>query len=173
MALIVEDGTGLSTAESYLSVSDADAYHDAHSAPAAWTSASDSEKEAALRRATEYLDQKYHFRWLGIRKVEEQALDWPRTSVLDRDGYEVDDNSLPRVLKNATAILALKVIEGDTLFEDVDQPGNLTAEKIVAGPVEISQQWATGLSAEKQYTEVQTLVARLLNAGGSSEVVRG
>lgn len=54
MALIVEDGTGLADAESYLSVADADTYH-ADRNNEAWQDYSTAEKEAALRKATQYI----------------------------------------------------------------------------------------------------------------------
>ena len=66
MALIVEDGTGVSGAESYISVVDADDYHTNHG-NTSWGSADTTAKEIALRKASEYLDGKYGKRWLGIR----------------------------------------------------------------------------------------------------------
>ena len=67
MSLIVEDATGLSTAESYLSVANADTYHASYTGSTAWSGASTGTKERALRRATQYLDSVYGGRWLGER----------------------------------------------------------------------------------------------------------
>ena len=55
MSLIVEDGSIVTGAESYASVAAADAYFAARNEPAAWTGASDPEKEeipTELLRAT-------------------------------------------------------------------------------------------------------------------------
>ena len=60
MSLIVEDGTGLDTAESYVSVVDAGTYCTAHGLTA-WTG-TDGVKESALRNATQYIDTMYNFR---------------------------------------------------------------------------------------------------------------
>ena len=76
MALVVEDGTGLSTAESYISVADADTYH-SDRGNALWTG-TDAVKEEALRQATEYLDATYD--WKGSISLTTQALNWPRGS---------------------------------------------------------------------------------------------
>ena len=56
MALVVEDGTGKTDADSYLSLVDADAYNLAHSASTDWNGAVEAVKEKALRLATQYLD---------------------------------------------------------------------------------------------------------------------
>lgn len=76
--LIVEDGSGVVNADSYVSSANADAYHSAFG-NAAWASATDPQKDAALRSATQYLDSRYRFK--GVRKTYAQALMWPRSSV--------------------------------------------------------------------------------------------
>ena len=74
MSIIVEDGTGLTTAVAYVAVADADAYHTAMG-NTAWTG-TDAAKEIALRRATQYLDNRYTYR--GTRLTSTQALEWPQ-----------------------------------------------------------------------------------------------
>lgn len=86
MALITENGTGMATAESYISVSDADTYF-AGRGITLWATLLEAEKEQALRRATDYLLQVYRLRWKGSRVNGTQALDWPR-SFVERDDYE-------------------------------------------------------------------------------------
>ena len=56
MTLIVEDGTGKSDAESFASVASADAQMTALGITI-WTSLVTEEKEQALRRATQYMEQ--------------------------------------------------------------------------------------------------------------------
>lgn len=144
MALIVEDGTGLTTAESYLSVDDADTYHTAYGAPALWTAATTGEKETALRIATRYLDAAYQMRWKGKRTNETQRLAWPRSSVYDQDGYLIDDDDLPLALEDATAIAALKHVEGVALLPDLTSNSSIVAESKKVGPLEISYQYQGG-----------------------------
>ncbi len=103
MAFIVEDGTGLVTATSYLSEADADLYH-ADRENVAWAAAVTSAKEAALILATDFLDTRYRF--LGIRKTDVQALAWPRDAAFEFDGRRIDPDSLPVALERATAELA-------------------------------------------------------------------
>ena len=48
MAIIVEDGTGLANANSFISVAGADAYWAEVTTPALWNAANTAAKEAAL-----------------------------------------------------------------------------------------------------------------------------
>jgi hypothetical protein len=85
MALIVETGQAGSTSESFASVADADLYH-SNRGNTAWAAiASTALKEAALRKATDYMEQSYRLRWLGYRHTEAQALSWPRDEVQRSD----------------------------------------------------------------------------------------
>jgi hypothetical protein len=77
MALDVEDGTGKATSESFISVTDADTYHSNHG-NTTWAALATANKEAALRKATEYMEQAYRLKWRGYRVTSTQRLSWPR-----------------------------------------------------------------------------------------------
>lgn len=156
MALVVENGTGLSTAESYISVAAADARHTALG-NTAWTGA-DSVKEAALRKATEYMEQAYRTRWTGQRIARLQALSWPRYSVVV-DGYSVDSDSVPSVVANACADLALKALAAG-LNADLERA--VVRKKI--GPIETEYDRASPQS--KRYRAIDMALAPYLK--GSS-----
>lgn len=129
MSLIVEDGTGLSTAESYVSVADATARH-ASLDNTNWAALTSQEMESALRRATQYMLQAYRTRWTGDRLNGTQALDWPRWNVWT-DGYPVAPSIVPVDVANACADLALKAAAGD-LNDDLTR--GVVRKKI--GPLE-------------------------------------
>lgn len=76
MALIVEDGTGLLTAESYVSVADFKAYHLARGNG---VEPSDLDLERHLRLATEYIDLTWGHLVRGYPLTDGQALVWPNT----------------------------------------------------------------------------------------------
>lgn len=116
LTLVVEDGTGLSTANSYCSLADADAYHERRLHSQVWRQvadpASQDQKKAALVWATRLLDEQCD--WLGSRSTLTQALGWPRRDVLGRFGDEFyDSDEVPQVVKEATAELARLLIEED------------------------------------------------------------
>jgi len=167
MSLIVEDGTGLPTAESYISVANADAYL-AGVGETAWAVYDVAEvKEPALRNATEYLGQVYRTRWQGSRSSLDQMLDWPRSGVAKRDGYggTYEANIVPVEVQRACAKLALKAAAakaaGSSLAPDI---GRLASREKV-GPLEV--QYAEGGVAYTRYREVDMLLEPFLSGGGS------
>lgn len=102
MAIVVEDGTGLSTAEAYISVADADGYHSARN-NTAWAALSEVEKEAAILYATAWIDSRYS--WRGTIVSDTQALGLPTEDGEDDQGREI--TGLPLKVAQATAELAL------------------------------------------------------------------
>ncbi len=79
MTLVVEDGTGLPTANSYVSLCNALAYFQARGT--AWSDirATGDQRSAALVRATAYIDATYRSRFPGYRTTGRlQGLEWPR-----------------------------------------------------------------------------------------------
>jgi len=159
MALIVEDGTGKSDAESYISVSDASTYF-GNRGVVAWDAiATDTLREAYLRLATEYITQMYRERWQGARYTEDQALDWPRTGVV-RDSWSVDTDEVPVEVQRACAELALKQSTGQ-LAPDLTQ--GVIRQKVDVIEVEYDK-------ASPQYTRYRAIDAMLkpyLNASSS------
>ena len=144
MSLVVEDGTGRTDAESYLSAADCTTYNTAHLAVAAWDSATTDAKERALRNATQYLEARYGDRWLGTRTTTTPALSWPRYSVV-LDNIELSSSALPTRLKDATAELAIKAVS-ESLMPDQDAPGTVLSESVKVGPLETSTTYSGGPS---------------------------
>ncbi len=167
--LTVENGTGLSNAESYLSLSEANAYHTAHSGSTAWSQAQDADKERALRLATQYLDVRYGTKFSGIRICGTQALLWPRMNVVDNDGYYLLSNEVPAAIKNACAEAALRVINGDNLFADQDEPGTIASESVKVGSIEQSTTYIGGRSQTKKYPIIDGLVRPLCDRADQAE----
>lgn len=162
MALTVEDGTGKTNAESYLSVSDADTYHSSFG-NTSWSALTTANKEMALRKATRYLDNRFRARWVGSRSNRDQALDWPRYGAIDLDGYLIDYNMLPEDLKRATAEAALRSSQGTDLESDVtaDNSGVVESSSFQAGPVSISETFSAKTS-DTTYTVIDRLVGSLV-----------
>lgn len=171
MALIVEDGTGLANAESYLSVADADTYH-SNRGNTAWAALATPAKEQALRKATDYIEQAYRYRWKGGRINAVQALSWPREYARRE---EFIDNSFPYDIyfpsdvvpvevETATAILALKSVSGD-LAGDLTQ--TVVREKIDVLEVQYSEY----SPQYTRYRSVDLLLRPLLQTNGNAHKV--
>ena len=170
MSLVVEDGTGKSDAESYITLVEADAYILAHSNDTTWDAASDSDKEKAIRLATQYLDANYGGKWKGLRSSESQALDWPRSNVKDNDEYYLASNEIPQKLKDANSEVALREILDDTLLGAVDAAQNIKSEGSKAGPVSERIEYIGVKSNQKKYPLVDALLSRYIDG---SQVERG
>lgn len=124
MALVTTPGAA--NADSYVALTDADAYFAARGVTE-WTGTDDA-KEAALRRATSYLDNAYRDRWIGVRTEQAQSLAWPRCSaipirtsisitmaLIDSDGFEIDPQTVPIQVQRATMEAALLSLTGTDL----------------------------------------------------------
>ncbi len=157
--LIVEDGTGLANAESYIAVADADARH-AALGNSGWTG-SDTVKEAALRRATQFMEQAYRSIWKGTRLTRVQALSWPRYGATV-DGYDLASNVVPTEIANACADLALRGLTADL---NADQTRGIVREKV--GPLET--EYDRNSPQGTRYRSVDMILAPFLK--GSSAMV--
>ena len=174
MALVVEDGTGLSNADSYVAVATVTAYLTSMKSAtelATWTGSSLANQERYCRVATQYLDSRYNGRLPGTKINASMSLLWPRRDVWDLDGYEVDSESLPQKWKDACSELALRLAQGDTLLADVTEPGDIASESVTVGPISTSTTYVGGKSSVKRYPIVEKLLSSLL--GSSSTVFTG
>lgn len=123
--LIVEDGSARPDAESFASVAYADDYF-LRRKIGAWAALVLSDKEAALRQASDYIEQYYRFKFAGYRYTQAQSLSWPRWEVYSLDtayGYYgwsnfVGFNTVPDLVKKATVELALRASTGIPLLKD-------------------------------------------------------
>jgi hypothetical protein len=157
--MTVEDGTGLSTASSYASVAEADAYHLLRG-NSTWTGL-DAVKEAALIRATSYITGEYSSRWPGYRSSGTQALDWPRSGALDADGYY--QSGVPVAVKVATIEAALlELVTAGTLTEAQDRGGAIVREKV--GPIET--EYSDGAPTGTVYPAIKLALSRLVQPVG-------
>jgi hypothetical protein len=178
MALIVEDGSGLSTAESYISVANADTYFTNYVRNhASWTGATTANKEQYLREAAQTLDAIFITRWKGKRVDGDQALAFPRSSVVTSDGYTVSSTAVPTAIERAACELAWKHLNddgpstttGDTtgIVPDAEAGSNIAEETIKAGPVGESIRYTGEKVSQATFNKVRMILAEFLLPRGS------
>ena len=103
MAIIVENGSGVSGANSYITVSGVGVYASKYGYTT-WDTDGDgvartsTAKEQALMRAMRYIEG---LNWKGTTYSQSQALQFPRSGMLDRDGREILENVVPQVVVDA------------------------------------------------------------------------
>lgn len=96
--------------DSYLALADASAYFTKRLHSQSWNTASDSDRENALRMATTLLDSlDYH----GQRTSPTQPLAWPRACVLGYDGIPVSSATVPTAIQSACAEWAIYLLAHD------------------------------------------------------------
>lgn len=157
MALVVEDGTGLSNAAGYVSVAAFKAYCDARGMD--YSDYGTPEIEQAIVRATTYIDG--YKRYKGSRKSVEQALEFPRNNLSDWGGLAV--TGVPRQVANACAELAFKALS-ETLSVDLDRGGKVVTESV--GPISVT--YSDDAPAGKQYTAAHNMLAQFVRTDGGT-----
>lgn len=161
--LIVEDGSGKPDAESYASVEMADLFHSARGA-AAWASLSTGDKEVNLRKATDWIGERFGSVWLGRRATAGQALHWPRAGVCV-DGVLIAANALPVALIRATCEMALKAATTPLTKDETAQVKSKTV-----GPLSVT--YADGARQQVRFTAVENMVSPLTASRSSIRLVR-
>jgi len=164
--LVVETGAGLTNANSYESVENADLYHADHNepVPTTWSGATTLRKETALKVATQYLDAVFGEKWLGTRSNETQRLNWPRKDITDRDDYVIESTTMPRVLLEASAILAhLDITETNGLLPDLSTSvAGIKKERKKVGPLEKEIEYFGQKREYKRFSLVEELIDELI-----------
>ena len=107
MALIATVGDP--SANSYVTVSEANSYFATRLHSEAWEN--ESSQASALITATSQLD--WYIQFKGTQTTSTQALKWPRADVTRPDGTEVSDSIIPNDVKVAVYELALSSLVGD------------------------------------------------------------
>jgi len=82
----------------------------------AWFDFTSPEKQAAIIRASDYVDKRFGRRFRGVRRSFDQGLEWPRIDAVDEDGYSFPES--PKQLEKAIAEYALRAALCGTLAPD-------------------------------------------------------
>jgi hypothetical protein len=160
MALVVEDGTIIAGAESYLSTTDYDNYLTARGRVHTG-SPTVTQKEQWLRIACQQMEARYRLLWKGSKRndslaVAYQPLSWPRTDVVDEDEIEIDDQTIPQLVKNAQAEIAWLVESGRSFVTTEVKASDVQVTSESVGPISVSYSQST------QHTSTFPLIDQML-----------
>lgn len=112
MPIIVETGSGLSNANSYATLEEADAYFETHPYYSDnWNALGTPDKESLLILASSQLDAL--ITWRGNVGSYAQSLAWPRYGVIDDEGRLLSISAVPQRVKFAVFELAFNLSRGD------------------------------------------------------------
>ncbi len=157
MTLVVEDGTGKTDANVYISLAFADAYHEDRG-NTKWENAPIPDRESALIRATDYIEKRWGIWFRGIKSSSAQALQWPRISAFDNNRYALA-NEVPTPLQKACAEYALRAFLNQVLAPDPLQTapeqnheeGSVVTTDVVAGEVQEKREKVGPIEEETVY----------------------
>ena len=166
MALEVEDGTAKVNAESFASV---DEFTTHHTLRGNTYTATDSAIEAALRKATDFMEARWSTSWVGSRSTVTQALSWPRDGA-----YYPDDGrpalDVPIEIKRACVEYALRALTNE-LAPDLEYTTTLgpvveTEDRV--GPIMERRKYANGgaTMAFRKFPVIDKSLRPLLVGGG-------
>lgn len=126
MALVVEDGSVVAGANSYVTLAEFKAWADSRDIT---YNADDDVLEATILRAMDYIERLY---FIGNKANENQPLQWPRTEALI-DGYYADATEIPKEVK--IAVYEATVVQEDGYSELEVQSRKTLRERV--GDIEV------------------------------------
>ena len=154
--IVVEDGSGLTNSNSYLSEADLSTYAADRGVTLAGTPA------VLLIQGMDWIES-HNFQ--GYKYTEDQALPWPRGSVYI-DGYSISETYIPLLLSDALAEVCISIDGGFNPLSNV--PRETTKEKV--GDIEV--EYKEGGSITEQPTAAENKLTKLLDNPGFGAVVK-
>ena len=167
MSLIVEDGTIVNGADTFVTVAALRAYAAKRGATLPATgSAGDAACEVLLIKAMDYI-QGQEPRFKGERVFRDQDLCWPREEVVV-NGFCIASNLIPSEVKQAQMVLAIEAqaIELQPTLDASEQRGPVTSEKVDV--VEVSYAAPAVVRDRTAFAKADAFLHKLYKGGGSS-----
>jgi hypothetical protein len=162
--LVPEDGTGVSNANTYITLAEYATYIDERGLT---DSTTDDARTGRIIQAKDWLesqDKSYQ----GNKNVEDQALVWPRWGVYIYS-YSLGNNEIPQQLKDAQAQLVFD--SASTSIYNVNDGQAITKEKVDVLEVEYSDNGVTNV--QPIFAKVNALLKPLFKTiGGLGSVIR-
>ena len=156
--LVLEDGSGMSDANSYVSLAYADAYM-VNRNYTAWLTQSEYVKKAAIIKAMDYVDN--IFDWKGTRLYKDQALSFPRKGLIDDEGFDYS-GEIPEKVKKAICEAAFYVYKSYSLYIQKDVNGALKKDKKKADVVETEKEYFSSEDVKIDYTSTYQALDTML-----------
>jgi hypothetical protein len=175
MPVTITATVGSASANSFVTLAEADTYMEARLNSTLWDAASDDSCNRALVEATRELSDLNG--WKGTRVTESQSLSWPRDYAIDPDNpndFYYENSVIPQRVKDATMELAFQFINsGTTDIASLDSSLNVIEKTVDVLTTRYAEphQRAQGL---KRFPRVWRRIAPLLESSGSQiHIVRG
>jgi len=170
MTLVVETGTGISTADAYATIVGVSEYNTAYVGDTAWSALDSAVQERYIRRATQFLDSEYQNSFVGKRANAAQSLEWPRADADGSNGQSWDSDEMPTQLLQATAEAALKLVSNTDFYTDVTETSGVeVSKKEKVGPLEVAVSYVNP-EYSSFFESIRSILSPLLTSGSSDGV---
>lgn len=151
LPLVIEDGSIVAGAESYVTVSEFETYAAKRGITVSGVSTE------LLIKAIDYLET---LQFTGTKRTETQTLQWPRDNVYI-DGYYIENTTIPAELKTAQIVAALTIdADNELLSNAVDR--KTVREKV--GDIEV--EYAANSGSKPVFENVNAMLHKLLKNAG-------
>jgi hypothetical protein len=162
MTISIIATAGANNANSYATLEEADAYFLTHPEFNVWGDLDDEDKKRYLISYTRKLDL---IIYAGRKLTQAQSLQWPRSTVYDRDGYAV--TGVPSLLKDALFEWAIHdLTEDDNLAGDFELE-NL--EQVEIGPIKYTVRAGAYNDPPSDVTERLNMIGPFVVLGGAGK----
>ncbi len=158
MAIVVENGSVVSGANSYISLADFKLY----AAVRGITLPADATVEAYLVKSTDYLESNRN-RFVGTLTDRDQSLSWPRNNAII-EGWAWLNNEIPRQVINCQCALAVEQVDGLDMYNPASALP--VVRENIAGAVEVEYANPGQAAKVTKTRESQAILRTLLKNSG-------
>jgi len=145
--IIVEDGTIVANANSYVSAADLGTYASNRGVTITGT------EEDLLIEAMDYIES---LEFIGLQLTENQALAWPRSGAVKKKIYWYDTNEIPQLLIDGLCEVALAIDAGNSPLDNLERATK--REKVGDLEVEYKDSSANSVIVKKINAKLKALL---------------
>ncbi len=156
MAIVVETGSIVNGANSYVSETELTTYAIARGITLV------GDEEELLINAMDYIES---LAFIGLKWTRDQDLKWPRSDVWI-DGYYIDSDTIPNELKNGQMAVAIAVDQGNGPLKTIDR--QTKRERV--GELEV--EYMDGSSSTPIVRTINSSLAKLMKNGGQGQMFK-
>ena len=172
MAITVEDGSVVASANSFVTVAEVTARAALVGADD-WAAGDPTDQEKAVVVAAYYLLTRYRTRWKGQITIVTQTLSWPRAGAWDELGADIANNVVPQCVKDAQCELAIQALRNKAgalglITLEAQAPAEtanartIKSETVKAGPVTRSREYSSSATTQPSYVTAHRLLYPVL-----------
>ena len=167
IAIIVEDGSNVTNANSFVTIAEVRSYAVERGVT---LSATNDDITVQIIKAKDYLES-FANRYQGEMTNEGQSLQWPRTDVyLYGSETAFSSNAIPKELKSAQCAAILAIAEGVDIMPNYSASNFVTEETV--GPITTKYADPTKVGIVPTLTAVDSLLAPLFGSTATGFALR-